>query len=153
MDALPANRSWQPPSSHGTYQHEAITSRSRQFLMMGTWLPETCWETSRREIKNTKVTSSWFFLSTLKPNVFGPTLTCWLYPPLDERFQNLATPEWTIEVFRRFLSSIYFSLYFTLSHTAMELSLLTPITVPERVSIGPCQVAANASDGRCLWRK
>jgi len=33
--------------------------------MMGTWLPETCWATIRREIKNTKVTSSWFFLSTL----------------------------------------------------------------------------------------
>jgi len=32
---------------------------------MGTWLPETCWATIRREIKNTKVTSSWFFLSTL----------------------------------------------------------------------------------------
>ena len=29
-------------SSHGTYQHEAITSRSRQLLMMGTMLPETC---------------------------------------------------------------------------------------------------------------
>jgi hypothetical protein len=44
MDALPANRTWQPPYCHGTYQHEAITSRSRQLLMMGTWLPETCWE-------------------------------------------------------------------------------------------------------------
>ena len=65
MDALPANRTWQPSCSHGTYQHEAITSRSRQLLMMGTLLPETCWPTSRREIKNTKVTSSWFFLSTL----------------------------------------------------------------------------------------
>jgi len=65
MDALPANRSWQPSCSHGTYQHETITSRSRQLLMMGTWLPETCWSTIRREIKNTKVTSSWFFLSTL----------------------------------------------------------------------------------------
>ena len=54
-DALPANRSWQPPCSHGTYQHEAITSRSRQLLMMGTWLPETCWATNRREIKNTKI--------------------------------------------------------------------------------------------------
>ena len=32
--------------------------------MMGTWLPETCWATIRREIKNTKVTSSWFFIST-----------------------------------------------------------------------------------------
>ena len=53
-DALPANRSWQPSCSHGTFQHEAITSRSRQLLMMGTWLPETCWATSRREIKNTK---------------------------------------------------------------------------------------------------
>ena len=52
MDALPANRTWQPPCSHGTYQHEAITSRSRQFLMMGTWLPETCWATIRREMKN-----------------------------------------------------------------------------------------------------
>ena len=47
------------------YQHKAITSRSRQLLMMGTWLPETCWATIRREIKNRKVTSSWFFLSTL----------------------------------------------------------------------------------------
>ena len=64
-DALPANQSWQRSWSHDTYQHEAITSRSRQLLMMGTWSPETCWATSRREIKNTKVTSSWFFLSTL----------------------------------------------------------------------------------------
>ena len=54
MDALPANRTWQPSRSHGTYQHKAITSRSRQLLMMGTWLPETCWATIRREIKNTK---------------------------------------------------------------------------------------------------
>ena len=65
MDALPANRSRQPSCGHGTYQHEAITSRSRQLLMMSTWLPETCWATNRKEIKNTKVTSSWFFLSTL----------------------------------------------------------------------------------------
>ena len=50
---------------YSTYQHEAITSRSRQLLMMGTWLPESCWATSRRQINNTKVTSSWFFLSTL----------------------------------------------------------------------------------------
>ena len=54
MDALPTNRSWQPSRSHGTYQHKAITSRSRQLLMMGTWLPETCWATIRREIKNRK---------------------------------------------------------------------------------------------------
>ena len=54
MDALPANRTWPPPYSHGTYQHKAITSRSRQLLMMGTWLPETCWVTIRREKKNTK---------------------------------------------------------------------------------------------------
>jgi hypothetical protein len=65
MDELPANLSWQPSCSHGTYQQETITSRSRQRLMMGTWLPETCWATSRREIKNTKVTSSWFFLSIM----------------------------------------------------------------------------------------
>ena len=42
------------PTRHGTYQHGAITSRSRQLLMMGTWLPETCWATIRKEIKNTK---------------------------------------------------------------------------------------------------
>ena len=66
MDALPANRTWQSTRSHGTYQHEAITSHSRQLLMMGTWLPETCWATNRRKTKNTKVTSSWFFLSTLR---------------------------------------------------------------------------------------
>ena len=65
MDALPANRTWQPSCSHGTYQHKAITSRSRQLLMMGTWLPETCWATIRRKIKIQKVASSWFFLSTL----------------------------------------------------------------------------------------
>jgi len=33
-----------------TYQHKATTSRSRQLLMIGTWLPETCWTTIRREI-------------------------------------------------------------------------------------------------------
>ena len=66
MDALPANRTWQPPCSHGTYQHEAITSRSRQLLMIGTWSPETCWATIRREIKNTKSDIQLvFFLSTL----------------------------------------------------------------------------------------
>ena len=54
MDAPTTNRTWPPSCSHGTYQHEAITSRSRQLLMMGTWLPETCWATIRREIKNTK---------------------------------------------------------------------------------------------------
>ena len=43
----------------------AATAHSRQLLMMISWLPETCWATSRREIKNTKVASSWFFLSTL----------------------------------------------------------------------------------------
>jgi len=54
MDALPTNRTWQPSCSHGTYQHEAIISHSRQLLMMDTWLPETCWATIRRETKNTK---------------------------------------------------------------------------------------------------
>jgi len=56
---------WPPSCSHGTYQHKAITSRSPQLLIMGTWLPETCWATIRREIKNTKSDISWFFLSTL----------------------------------------------------------------------------------------
>ena len=35
--------------------------------MMGTWLPETCWATCKREIKDkTKVTSSWFLIHTAK---------------------------------------------------------------------------------------
>jgi len=59
-------RSWQPPCSHCTYQHEAITSRSRQLLMMGTWLPETCWATIRREIKNTKSDIQLVFLIHIK---------------------------------------------------------------------------------------
>ena len=49
LDALPTNRTWPPSCSHGTYQHKAVTSRSRQLLMMGTWLPETCWAAIRRE--------------------------------------------------------------------------------------------------------
>jgi len=39
---------------YSTYQHEAITSRGRQLLMMGTRLPETCGATIKRETKNTK---------------------------------------------------------------------------------------------------
>jgi hypothetical protein len=39
---------------YSTSQHKVITSSSRQPLMMGAWLPETCWATIRREIKNTK---------------------------------------------------------------------------------------------------
>ena len=54
VDALTTNRTWPPSCSHGTYQHKAITSRSRQLLMMDTLLPETCWATIRREIKNAK---------------------------------------------------------------------------------------------------
>ena len=53
------------PAATEQHQHVAITPRSRQPLKMGTWLPETRWATSRREIKYTKVTFSWFFLSTL----------------------------------------------------------------------------------------
>ena len=76
-------KSWPPSCSHGTYQHKAITSRSRQLLMMGTWLPETCWATIRREIKNTKkATSSWFFLSTQNYDVRSTThqidKCCWM---------------------------------------------------------------------------
>jgi hypothetical protein len=54
MDALPANRTWQPSCSYGTYKHEAIVSRVRQLLMVGTCLPEIRWAIIRREIKNTK---------------------------------------------------------------------------------------------------
>jgi hypothetical protein len=92
MDALPTNRTWQPPCSHGTYQHKAITSRSRQLLMMGTRLPETCWTTIRREIKNRKVTSSWFFLST-SGTYFGPQkLHLW-------RTYNKVTANFQLKIF------------------------------------------------------
>jgi len=59
------------PCSHGTYQHEAITSRSHQLLMMGTWLPETCWATIRREIKNTKSDIKLVFLIHTTHSVCG----------------------------------------------------------------------------------
>jgi len=53
------------PAATAQYQHVAITLRSLQLLKMGTWLPETCWATCKREIKdNTKVTSSWFLIHT-----------------------------------------------------------------------------------------
>ena len=65
MDALPTNRSWPPSCSHGTYQHKAITSRGRQLLMMGTWLPETCWSTIRREIK---ITQMWHLVGFSYPH-------------------------------------------------------------------------------------
>ena len=65
-------------TSTAQYQHVAITPRSRQFLKMGTWLPETCWATCKREIKdNTKVTSSWFFLSTLNYDARSTTHQIW----------------------------------------------------------------------------
>ena len=67
MDALPTNRTWPPSFSHGTYQHKAITSRSRQLLMMGTWLPETCWATIRREIKEYK---KWHLVGFSYPHKF-----------------------------------------------------------------------------------
>ena len=40
MDAVPTNRTSKIPCSHNTYQYKAITSRSRQLLMMGTRLPK-----------------------------------------------------------------------------------------------------------------
>ena len=53
------------PAATAQYQHVAITLRCRQFLKMGTWLPETCWATCKGEIKdNTKVTFSWFLIHT-----------------------------------------------------------------------------------------
>ena len=43
------------PAATAQYRHVATTLRSRQLLKMGTWLPETCWETCKGEIKdNTK---------------------------------------------------------------------------------------------------
>jgi hypothetical protein len=54
------------PAATTQYQQVAITLRSRELLKMGTWLPETCWTTCKREIKdNTKVTSSWFPIHTI----------------------------------------------------------------------------------------
>ena len=83
MEALPANRSWQPSRSHGTYQHEAITSRSGQLLMMGTWLPETCWATIRREIKNTK---KWHLVGFSYPHPYKCLL--WSYLTTKPRLET-----------------------------------------------------------------
>ena len=56
---------WGVLAATAQYQHVAITLRSRQLLKMGTYLPEKCWATCKREIKdNTKVTLVGF-LSTL----------------------------------------------------------------------------------------
>ena len=38
---------------YSTYQHKAITSRCRQLLMMGTWLPEMAAEDECTNIRNT----------------------------------------------------------------------------------------------------
>jgi hypothetical protein len=109
-DALPANRTWQPSRSHGTYQHEAITWRSRQFLMMGTWLPETCWATIRREIKDTKSDISWFFLSTL---YFWLSIMMFTVVPNSARmlqtYRNFP-PNWIIGVIEVYKDSAHFIL-------------------------------------------
>jgi len=38
------------PHIDTAHTNTTLTSRSRQLLMMGKWLPETCWATIRREI-------------------------------------------------------------------------------------------------------
>ena len=49
------------PAATAQHQHVVITLCSHQLLKMGTQLPETCWATSKGEVKdNTKMTSSWF---------------------------------------------------------------------------------------------
>ena len=64
------------------YQHVAITLRSLQLLKMGTWLPETCWVTCKREIKvNTKVTSSWFLIHTELRCTVNHTSNMWFILP------------------------------------------------------------------------
>ena len=111
MDALPTNRTWLPSCSHGTYQHKTITSRSRHLLMMGTWLPESCWETIRREIKYTILTSSWFFLSTLIRNFASSSISikaswledsCWL----EVSIRKVLRPATSTQVFLSFPLSI-----------------------------------------------
>jgi len=43
-----------------------VAQHVSDILKMGTWLPETCWATCKREIKdNTKVTSGWFLIHTV----------------------------------------------------------------------------------------
>ena len=44
----------------------------RKLLMMGTWLPETCWATIRREIKNTKSDIQLVFLIHIASNISFP---------------------------------------------------------------------------------
>ena len=136
MDALTANRSWQPSCSHGTYQHETITSRSLQLLMMGIWLPETCWATSRREIKNTSVTSSWFFLSTT--NIFCISRCLCLLPhPLHLRvYIKRSTSNWDFTWHKLILS---------------DSSPDPSCTAPATCSIYPIVPRESAAWQHCCW--
>ena len=103
MDALHIEWNWSPSCCHGTNQNKVITSRSCQLLMMGTWLPETCWATIRREIKNTNVTSSWFSLCTLHIDTFILSSTrqrelndVWMWvgiPYMEPNFSGLTVEE------------------------------------------------------------
>jgi hypothetical protein len=106
MDALPINRTWQPPCSHSTYQHEVITSRSRQLLMMRTWLPETCWATIRREIKNTKSdlylvflihTELWCTVNHTSDQYIITLRACWHWTQRDD-CNTTACREWELLV-------------------------------------------------------
>ena len=128
MDALPTNRTWPPSCSHDTYQHKAITSRSRQLLMMGTWLPETCWATIRREIKNTKVTSSWFFISTLYLTsylcplwnfqlLFCTTGICYSYNKLNALISEIYFWNWFRPDLARKLSTNQYDIYYCCVHS------------------------------------
>ena len=40
-------------------RHIPTQSHSRQLLMMGTWLPETCWGTSRKDVEAQPANRSW----------------------------------------------------------------------------------------------
>jgi len=98
---------WQVVRPWTHYQHKTITSRSRQLLMMGTWLPETCWATIRREIKNTKNDIGWFFLSTLNYDARSTTNQLsnfmWLL------FRNLgASSSWKLEALSKPLQGLLY---------------------------------------------
>jgi len=61
------------PATTAQHQHMAITLHSCQLLMVGTWLPETCWATCKGEIKDKTKWHLVGFLSILNYNARSTT--------------------------------------------------------------------------------
>ena len=94
---VPSFRSWRLRSIIATCWCCAVVVTTAQHqhvaIILRTWLPETCWATCKREIKdNTKVTSSWFLIHTgnliFYCRAFGKSLCTEAQADLHEVFAN-----------------------------------------------------------------